>query len=135
LAWFRLTERANRERESSVAICVKSIYTKPEQSDGLRILVDRLWPRGMSKERLQLDTWLKELAPSHELRRWFGHDPEKWEEFRRRYCLELAAQATPVEELLAKIQHGRVTLLFAASDQQHNNAVALRDFLERQMAP
>jgi len=99
------------------------------------ILVDRLWPRGISKERLQFDAWLKELAPSNELRRWFGHDPEKWEEFRRRYFLELAAREASVAELRDKILNGRVTLLFAARDQRHNNAVALRDFLERQMAP
>ena len=83
---------------------------------------------------MQLDAWLKELAPSNELRRWFGHDPEKWEEFRRRYFLELAAREAAVAELRGKIVNGRGTLLFAARDQRHNNAVALRDFLEKQMA-
>ncbi len=110
-------------------VCLKSVYAEPEQSDGARILVDRLWPRGMSRERLQLDGWLKELAPSDGLRRWFGHAPEKWPEFRRRYFIELAAREAPVTELLERIGKGRVTLLFAAKDQEHNNAVALRDYL------
>jgi uncharacterized protein YeaO (DUF488 family) len=118
-----------------VPVCLKSAYAEPDRSDGLRILVDRLWPRGVSKDRLKIDAWLKELAPSDELRRWFGHDPEKWEEFRRRYFLELVAREASVAELRDKILNGRVTLIFAARDQRHNNAVALRDFLERQMAP
>ena len=114
-------------------ISLKSAYAEPEPGDGLRILVDRLWPRGLSRERMRLDAWLKELAPSHELRRWFGHDPEKWEEFRRRYFSELAAREELVAELAGKISASRVTLLFAARDQQHNNAVALRDYLEIMM--
>ena len=114
-------------------ISLKSAYAEPELGDGLRILVDRLWPRGLSRERMRLDAWLKELAPSHELRRWFGHDPEKWEEFRRRYFSELAAREELVAELAGKILVSRVTLLFAAKDQQHNNAVALRDYLEIMM--
>ena len=97
----------------------------------MRFLVDRLWPRGMSRERLKIDAWLKELAPSNELRLWFGHEPEKWEEFRRRYLSELAERGKTVAELLAKIKDERATLLFAARDQQHNNAVVLRDYLER----
>ena len=110
-------------------VFLKSVYAEPEQSDGARILVDRLWPRGMSRERLQLDAWLQELAPSDGLRRWFGHDPEKWQEFRRRYFIELAAREEAVTELLGRIGKDRVTFLFAAKDQQHNNAVALRDYL------
>jgi len=114
-------------------ISLKSAYAEPEPGDGLRILVDRLWPRGLSRERMRLDAWLKELAPSHELRRWFGHDPGKWDEFRRRYFSELATREEPVAELAGKILASRVTLLFAAKDQQHNNAVALRDYLEIMM--
>ena len=116
-------------------VFLKSVYAEPEPSDGARILVDRLWPRGMSRERLRLDAWLKELAPSDGLRRWFGHDPEKWQEFRRRYFTELAASQAAVAELLGSIGKGRVTLLFAAKDQQHNNAVALRDYLTNRGRP
>jgi uncharacterized protein YeaO (DUF488 family) len=111
-------------------ICLKGVYVEPEPGDGLRILVDRLWPRGVSRERLQLDAWLKELAPSHELRRWFGHDPDKWAEFRHRYFEELADCEGAVAGLLNLIGERPATLLFAAHDQQHNNAVALRDYLE-----
>ena len=112
-------------------IFLKSVYSEPQSEDGLRFLADRLWPRGMSRERLKIDAWLKELAPSNELRLWFGHEPEKWEEFRRRYLSELAERGKMVAELLAKIKDERATLLFAARDQQHNNAVVLRDYLER----
>lgn len=111
-------------------ICLKSVYAEPEPGDGLRILVDRLWPRGVSRARLQLDAWQKELAPSHELRRWFSHDPDKWEEFRRRYFEELEGCEEAVAGLLGLIGKKQATLLFAAHDQQHNNAVALRDYLE-----
>lgn len=112
-------------------IKLKSAYAEPASDDGRRILVDRLWPRGLSKEKLQLDDWLKEVAPSQELRKWFGHDPEKWEEFRRSYFEELAAREEIVAELVRRIGDGPATLVFAASDRQHNNAVALRDYLER----
>ena len=115
-------------------IFLKSVYAEPEPGDGLRILVDRLWPRGESRERLQLDTWQKELAPSHELRRWFSHDLEKWEEFRRRYFEELADCEEAVAGLLDLIGDRQATLLFAAHDQQHNNAVALRDYLEERFS-
>lgn len=114
-------------------ICLKNVYAEPEPGDGLRILVDRLWPRGVNRERLQLDAWQKELAPSHELRRWFGHDPDKWEEFRRRYFEELADCGEAVAELLYLIGEKRATLLFATHDRQHNNAVALRDYLQQQL--
>ena len=115
-------------------IFLKSVYSEPQPEDGLRFLVDRLWPRGMSRERLKIDAWLNELAPSNELRLWFGHEPEKWEEFRRRYLSELTEREETVAELLVKIRAGRATLLFAARDQQHNNAVVLRDYLERALA-
>ena len=115
-------------------IILKSVYSEAQPEDGLRFLVDRLWPRGMSRERLKIDAWLKELAPSNELRRWFGHEPEKWEEFRCRYFSELTEREEAVAELLVKIKDGRTTLLFAARDQQHNNAVVLRDYLERELA-
>ena len=114
-------------------IGLKRAYEAPEESDGFRILVDRIWPRGVSKEALKLDLWQKEIAPSADLRKWFGHDPEKWEEFRRRYFGELDGRKELVEELLSKVRHGRVTLLFSAHDEKHNNAVALKEYLEKQL--
>jgi uncharacterized protein YeaO (DUF488 family) len=114
-------------------IALKSAYAKAEQSDGRRILVDRLWPRGVSKEHLDIDAWAKDLAPSNALRQWFRHDPARWEEFRRRYFEELGAHEGLVDEFIDQIGNGPVTLVFAASDHQHNNAVALRDYLERKL--
>lgn len=111
-------------------IRVKRAYAAPEPDDGLRFLVDRLWPRGVKKENLPLDGWLKELAPSTALRQWFGHDPEKWPEFNQRYAAELTDKAELWQPLLEAAQKGTVTLLFGAHDEAHNNAVALRTFLE-----
>lgn len=99
--------------------------------DGLRLLVDRLWPRGVRKDSLKLDAWLKEVAPSTELRKWFDHDPEKWEEFQRRYFAELDAQPEALERLLGAVREGRVTLLYSARDTEHNQAVALKVYLEK----
>jgi len=116
-------------------INLKSVYAEPGPDDGLRILVDRLWPRGLSRERLRLDGWAKALAPSDGLRRWFSHDPDKWEEFRRCYFEELADCEEAVAELLDLIGERRATFLYAARDQQHNNAVALRDYLGKRLSP
>ena len=113
---------------------LKSVHDDPEPEDGMRILVDRLWPRGMSRERLRSDGWEKDLAPSSELRRWFRHDPGKWVEFQRRYALELDARQGEIAAFIAKVADGRVTLLFAARDRQHNNAVVLRDYLEQSLS-
>lgn len=110
-------------------IQIKSVRAPAVPEDGLRILVDRLWPRGISKERARVDLWLKEVAPSTELRRWFGHAPERWDEFCRRYAEELRANSQPVAELRALAAAQPVTLLFAAHDQAHNHAVALREVL------
>lgn len=110
---------------------VKRVYASPDRNDGARILVDRLWPRGVTKEDAAIDQWLRECAPSAELRKWFGHDRAKWEEFKRRYFAELASK----EELLAPIRalarKRHVTLLFGASDIECNNAVALMEYLSR----
>lgn len=106
------------------------IYQPPSPDDGERILVDRLWPRGMSKARAALDGWMKEIAPSAELRKWFAHDPVKWQEFRTRYWAELALHPELVNTLLEKGRLGTVTLLYAAHDMEHNEAVALRDYLD-----
>ena len=99
----------------------------------MRFLVERLWPRGIKKTQLKLDGWLKDAAPSPSLRKWFSHDPRKWPQFRRRYYAELAANAESLEPLLAAASKGRVTLVFSSRDVAHNNAVALRKYLERRL--
>lgn len=111
-------------------IKLKRVYEKPSKDDGWRVLVDRLWPRGMKKEAAHLDVWMKEVAPSNALRKWFGHEPEKWNEFQRRYRKELAKKKELVAEL-KKMQkeHATLTLLFGAKDEEHNQAVALADVL------
>jgi uncharacterized protein YeaO (DUF488 family) len=113
-----------------MSIKLKRAYDPPIKSDGRRILVDRVWPRGIAKNDLQIDAWLKDLAPSTELRKWFGHDPTKWDEFKKRYARELEQRSEALEELLEMTRAGHVTLVFSAKDTQHNNAVALRDHLE-----
>jgi uncharacterized protein YeaO (DUF488 family) len=111
-------------------IRTKRIYEEPSEDDGTRVLVDRLWPRGFSKEKASLDRWEKDLAPSNELRRWFGHDPAKWEEFLRRYRAELVGKEEALARLRREADEGTVTLLYAAKDEEHNNAVALKRHLE-----
>ena len=111
-------------------IRLKRVYQEPEREDGLRVLVERLWPRGLKKEQVAVDLWLKEVAPSPQLRTWFGHDPAKWEEFCRRYWAELENQAEPVNILKEKSREGTVTLVYAARDERHNAALALKIFLE-----
>lgn len=113
-----------------MTIQVKRIYAPPDEHDGLRVLVDRLWPRGIKKADAHVDRWLKELAPSAELRTWFDHDPAKWDEFQRRYEAELLAHATALSGLMEQARERVVTLLFAARDEQHNNAVVLKAYLE-----
>ncbi len=117
------------------AIGIKRAYEEPKPDDGYRVLVDRLWPRGIKKESLKLDAWLKELAPSTELRRWFGHDPARWEEFRKRYRAELSSPEaqTLLAELAERAGLGPVTLVYAARDEQHNGAVVLRELLEEKL--
>ncbi|KAB2940716.1 MAG: DUF488 domain-containing protein [Hyphomicrobium sp.] len=108
---------------------IKRIYEPPTPSDGFRVLVDRLWPRGISKERAGLHLWMKTIGPSNELRRWFGHDPKRWMEFQRRYRVELHEHATELHDLRSRARKGTVTLLFGARDVEHNEAVVLRDIL------
>jgi uncharacterized protein YeaO (DUF488 family) len=110
-------------------IRVKRVYDPPEAEDGTRFLVERLWPRGMKKQSLHMDAWLKDVAPSSELRRWFAHDPDKWAEFRRRYYAELAGHPEAWKPIRQAARHGNVTLLYSARDQQHNNAQALKTYL------
>ena len=118
-----------------MAIRLKRVYDEPARSDGCRILVERLWPRGLSKQAARVDLWPKEAAPSPELRRWFDHDPEKWPEFRRRYFRELRARAAVLEPLREQLAAGPVTFVFASREERFNNAVALKEYLERQPAP
>ena len=110
-------------------IQIKRAYDAPTNADGVRVLVDRLWPRGIKKENLALDQWSKELAPSTALRKWFGHDPARWQEFHQRYAAELRPHGELVDALRALARKGVLTLVYAAHDEAHNNAVALREFL------
>jgi len=112
-------------------IKLKRVYEEPEKSDGIRILVDRLWPRGMTKEKAALDLWLKDIAPSNELRKWFAHDPAKWAGFRERYREELAGNPEPVATLARELKKGTVTLLYGARDQQHNEAQVLKEWIQK----
>lgn len=120
----------------TLSIRLKRSQDDPADNDGTRVLVDRVWPRGISKDRLKLDRWLKEVAPSKELRQWFGHDPEKWAEMQRRYRAELEGgeQRQAFEELKELARQGRVTLVFAARDRAHNQAVILKQLLEEELA-
>jgi uncharacterized protein YeaO (DUF488 family) len=110
---------------------LKRVYDEPSPDDGFRVLVERLWPRGIRKERAALDLWLKDIAPSPELRKWFDHDPAKWKEFQQRYAEELKDKKDSVQLLKDKAKQGTVTLLYAAHDTEHNGALALKRILER----
>jgi uncharacterized protein YeaO (DUF488 family) len=110
-------------------IKIKRVYLQSEEEDGRRILVDRLWPRGLTKEKARVDLWLKEIAPSTELRTWFGHDPDKWKEFVVRYRVELRGKKEELSLLRQEAAHGVVTLLYGARDEQHNEAVVLKEIL------
>ena len=109
---------------------VKRIYDRASPDDGKRILVDRLWPRGLKKEDAKIDEWLKDIAPSDELRKWFAHDPKKWKEFKERYKKELKDKGEILARLKKEVKQGDVTLLYSARDQEHNNAVALMETLK-----
>jgi uncharacterized protein YeaO (DUF488 family) len=114
-----------------MTIRLKRVYAPPAEEDGCRVLVDRIWPRGLSREDARLDEWLKELAPSSALRRWFGHDPAKWPEFKCRYFQELQDKDSWLAVLAETACTRTLTLVFGARDETHNNAVALKEFLER----
>jgi uncharacterized protein YeaO (DUF488 family) len=117
--------------QTGMTIRIKRAYDPPAPSDGERILIDRLWPRGVSRRTARIDQWMRDLAPSTELRRWFAHDPAKWPEFKRRYFAELRAVEEQVRGLATRARRRRVTLVYAARDEAHSNAAALREYLRR----
>lgn len=112
-------------------IKIKRVYEKSDKQDGIRILVDRLWPRGLTKEKAAIDVWLKEVAPSTELRKWFGHDPDKWNEFKKKYRQELKTNKEQVDELKRQAKKGIVTLVYGARDEEHNEALVLKEWLDK----
>ena len=112
---------------------LKRVYDRASGSDGTRLLVERLWPRGISKAKLRLNAWLKEVAPSTELRKWFGHDPDKWGEFRRRYFRELDSRPEAWRPIVSAARRGIVTLIYSSHDTRHNNAVALQEYLHNRL--
>ena len=118
-------------KKGDMSIKIKRVYEHPDDSDGCRILVDRLWPRGVTKEKAHVDMWLKEIAPTTELRKWFGHDPEKWKRFQGRYATELRHNERLIEMLSQKAKQGTITLLYGARDEKHNEARVLKQVLER----
>lgn len=116
-------------------IKLKRAYETVSPTDGTRLLVERLWPRGLSKDKLKLDGWIREVAPSTELRKWFGHDPAKWRQFRSRYFRELDARPESWRSLVSLSRRGTVTLIYSSHDEEHNNAVALREYLQSKTGP
>ena len=111
-------------------IKIKRIYVPAAEDDGFRILVDRLWPRGLTKEKAKVDLWLKEIAPSDQLRKWYAHDPKKWAEFKKKYSNELDQKRDPNDQIIKKTKEGDLTLLFSSKEEKLNNAVALREYIE-----
>jgi uncharacterized protein YeaO (DUF488 family) len=121
------------QNKEPAMIRIKRVYSEPSERDGIRILVDRVWPRGFSKQRARIDAWRKDLAPSAPLRKWFGHDPAKWIEFRKRYRIELrnSDQADTLKELARLSRHRTMTLVYGAADEEHNQAVLLKELLDK----
>jgi len=114
-------------------ITLKRVYDPVSRADGTRLLVDRLWPRGLAKAKVHVDAWLKDVSPSSELRKWFGHDPDKWDEFRKRYRRELDSRPDAWQPIVSATRRGPVTLVYSSHETEHNNAVALRKYLEAKM--
>ncbi len=122
-----MVQKATKEKPQ---IRLKRVYQPPSKEDGFRILVDRIWPRGLTKDRADVHLWLKEAAPSAELRKWFGHEVSRWKEFKRKYTAELKQNPEAISQLRQHLKDGQVTLLFGAGDEEHNQAVVLKEFLE-----
>ena len=118
------------EDERSLNMSIKRVYEKPSPDDGYRVLVDRLWPRGLTREKAQIDEWLKEAAPSHELRRWYGHDAEKWPDFKKRYSEELGRNDDLIDAFREKVLGRKITLLYSSKEERYNNAQAFMEYLE-----
>ncbi len=114
-------------------INIRRVYDQPSRNDGKRILIDRLWPRGLKKEDAHIDVWMKDVAPSTELRKWFNHDPDKWAEFKKRFFMELRGRRAIVEEIVNLARNGTVTLLFGSKEDRFNNAVALKEYIEAEI--
>ena len=114
-------------------IKIKRVYDHPSPDDGKRILIDRLWPRGLKKEDVRIDEWLKEISPSNELRKWFNHDPKKWNEFKKRFFTELNGKQDIVEKILGSARKGTITFLFGSKEKRFNNAVALKQYIDARM--
>ena len=125
------SSRAIKAESRNMKIKIKRVYEQPDKDDGVRILVDRLWPRGLTKEKAAVDLWLKEIAPSTELRKWFGHDPEKWKSFRGRYETEIRHNDDLIKVLKQRVREGTITLIYGARDEKHNEALVLKQFLEK----
>jgi len=121
------------KKRLEMEIRVKRVYEDASRADGLRVLVDRLWPRGLSKSSAKIDLWAKEIAPSNELRKWYGHDPDKWHEFKRRYFMELDSKTEDLESLWGAARAGTVTFLYGAKEPQWNNATALKEYVEARL--
>jgi uncharacterized protein YeaO (DUF488 family) len=124
-----VTKDGTEQDDFASNVRLKRAYEPPEKQDGARILVDRLWPRGVSKAEAKLDEWIKDIAPSAGLRTWFGHDPRRWDEFRRRYRAELARQPETLNDLRRRAREGQITLVYSARDEAHNDAVVLRNVI------
>lgn len=118
---------------ASVKIILKRVYDKPSYRDGYRILVDRIWPRGISKENMKINEWLKDIAPSNELRKWFNHDSEKWSEFKERYFAELKDHTEQLENIYSIAKQHHITFVYSAKNETFNNAVVLKEYIEKQM--
>lgn len=125
-----MPSRRPSTKQGALVVRLKRAYDQPSSGDGTRALVDRVWPRGVTKKRLKIDAWMRDIAPSVTLRRWFGHDPEKWEEFQQRYLKELADKQNLLQELAGRARQGKLTLVYGAHDPVHNQAVVLREVLE-----
>ena len=121
----------SQEQENKMKIKIKRVYEKPSKDDGMRILVDRLWPRGLTKQKAAVDLWLKDIAPSTELRKWFAHDPKKWTEFRKKYLQELKENKEQISIIKDHLKQGAVTLVYGARDEEHNEAQVLEELLNR----
>jgi uncharacterized protein YeaO (DUF488 family) len=130
---MKITSEQKNIQDTNMTINIKRVYELPQARDGTRVLIDRLWPRGLTKEKAKVNMWFKDIAPSSTLRKWFGHDPERWSEFKKRYHKELSENSEVVAALLKKLKGGNVTIVYGAKDEEHNDAVVLKEYLEEEV--